>query len=85
MLYYFSGDGDFRRLLEAVQRRGLRATVISSNRTKPSMIADELRRQADQYVDLENMRGLFGKPASNKSGHEPMDTAYDEQLETPMV
>ncbi|WP_262695534.1 LabA-like NYN domain-containing protein [Kordiimonas aquimaris] len=81
----FSGDGDFRRLLEAVQRRGLRATVISSNRTKPSMIADELRRQADQFVDLENMRDLFGRPVSHQDDDAPMDAGYEEHLETQMV
>ena len=68
----FSGDGDFRRLLEAVQRRGVRVTVVSSNRTKPSMIADELRRQADQYLDLEKLRDLFGRASTNGSNHEEM-------------
>lgn len=58
----FSGDGDFRRLLEAIQRKGVRVTVISSNATQPSMVADELRRQADQYVDLDNIRTLFARP-----------------------
>jgi len=48
----FSGDGDFRRLVEAVQRRGVRVTVISTIRSQPPMIADELRRQADIFVDL---------------------------------
>ena len=48
----FSGDGDFRPVVEALQRRGLRVTVVSSIKTAPSMIADELRRQADHFVDL---------------------------------
>ena len=48
----FSGDGDLRRLVEAVQRRGVRVTVISTIRTQPAMIADELRRQADDFIDL---------------------------------
>jgi len=48
----FSGDGDFRRLVEAVQRKGVRVTVVSTVRSQPSMIADELRRQADAFVDL---------------------------------
>lgn len=48
----FSGDGDFRRLVEAVQRKGIRVTVISTISTTPPMIADELRRQADQFIDL---------------------------------
>lgn len=75
----FSGDGDFRRLLEAMQRRGTRVTVISSNSTHPSMIADELRRQADQFIDLEKLREVFGRPVSAGNGNEdPLDTAYEE-------
>ena len=48
----FSGDGDFRRLIEVVQRRGVRATVVSTLRTQPPMVSDELRRQADTFVEL---------------------------------
>ncbi len=48
----FSGDGDFRRLVEAVQRKGVRVTVVSTVRSQPSMVADELRRQADAFMDL---------------------------------
>ena len=48
----FSGDGDFRPLVEAVQRRGVRVTVISTLSSQSSMIADELRRQADVFTDL---------------------------------
>lgn len=82
----FSGDGDFRRLLEAVQRRGVRATVVSSNRTQPSMIADELRRQADQFLDLENMRDIFGRPTSRDSNaEEPIDAAFEGHLETRLM
>ena len=51
----FSGDGDLRRLVESVQRRGLRVTVVSTIRTQPAMIADELRRQADAFVDLADL------------------------------
>jgi uncharacterized LabA/DUF88 family protein len=47
-----SGDGDFRALVEAVQRRGVRVTVISTYRSGPGFIADELRRQADLYLEL---------------------------------
>jgi uncharacterized LabA/DUF88 family protein len=52
----FSGDGDFRRLVEAVQRRGVRVTVVSTVRSQPSMVADELRRQADVFVDLTDLQ-----------------------------
>ena len=80
----FSGDGDFRRLLEAVQRKGLRATVVSSNSTQPSMIADELRRQADQYVNLEDLRGIIGRKGGMQRHDEPsipVDAGFEEQME----
>jgi len=48
----FSGDGDFRRLIESVQRRGRRVSVVSTMRSQPPMVADELRRQADTFVEL---------------------------------
>lgn len=57
----FSGDGSFRRLIEAVQQMGVRVTVVSSNSTQPSMVADELRRQADHFVDLDDLRDLFAR------------------------
>jgi uncharacterized LabA/DUF88 family protein len=64
----FSGDGDFRPLVEAVQRRGVRVTVISTISSQPPMIADELRRQADVFTDLVELqsslaRDPFGRPA----------------------
>ena len=52
----FSGDGDFRRVVEVVQRKGVKVTVVSSNYTNPPMIADELRRQADVFIDLKEVR-----------------------------
>ena len=52
----FSGDGDFRRLVESLQRGGVRVTVVSTIRSQPSMVADELRRQADIFVDLYDMK-----------------------------
>ena len=54
-IYLFSGDGDFRRLVEAVQRKGVRVTAVSSIATNPSMIADELRRQADEFIELADL------------------------------
>lgn len=62
----FSGDGDFRRLVDALQRKGKRVTVVSTMRSQPPMIADELRRQADQYVDLESMRDTIGRSHTDR-------------------
>jgi uncharacterized LabA/DUF88 family protein len=50
-----AGDGDLRRMLEAAQQQGLRVSVLSTIRTQPAMIADELRRQADQFIDLADL------------------------------
>jgi len=55
----FSGDSDFRRLVEAVQRKGVRVSVVSSIRTSPPMVADELRRQADQFLELADIAPEF--------------------------
>ena len=55
----FSGDGDFRRLVEAVQRKGVRVTVVSSVKTTPPMVADELRRQADHFLDLDELAPMI--------------------------
>ncbi len=55
----FSGDSDFRRLVEAVQRQGVRVSVVSTVRSNPPMIADELRRQADQFLELAEIGSGF--------------------------
>src|SRR5258708_1201575 len=49
----FSGDGDFRRLVEAVQRRGVRVSVVSTIRSSPPMASHDLRRQADRLIALQ--------------------------------
>jgi uncharacterized LabA/DUF88 family protein len=63
----FSGDGDFRSLVEAVQRKGRKVTVISTLSSQPPMIADELRRQADHFVDLAQMRDKVGRDPSERA------------------
>jgi uncharacterized LabA/DUF88 family protein len=62
----FSGDGDFRSLVEAMQRRGVRVTVISTISSQPPMIADELRRQADVFTDLVELRSKIGRDPSER-------------------
>jgi uncharacterized LabA/DUF88 family protein len=58
----FSGDGDFRPLVESLQRQGVRVSVVSTVRSQPPMIADELRRQADNFVELDELRDVIGRP-----------------------
>jgi len=55
-LVLFSGDGDFRSLVETIQRRGVRVTVVSTISTQRAMIADELRRQADVFLELRELQ-----------------------------
>jgi len=57
----FSGDGDFRAVVKAVQDAGTRVTVVSSMKSKPPMLADELRRQADNLIDLVDMEQMIGR------------------------
>ena len=58
----FSGDGDFRPLVESLQRQGVRVSVVSTIRSQPPMIADELRRQADNFIELEELKEVVGRP-----------------------
>jgi uncharacterized LabA/DUF88 family protein len=62
----FSGDGNFRSLVEAVQRRGVRVTVVSTISSHPPMIADELRRQADVFTDLVELQSKLGRDPSER-------------------
>lgn len=65
----FSGDGDFRRLVEAVQSKGKRVTVVSTIRTSPPMVADELRRQADAFIELMDLGQHIGRsPQTPREG-----------------
>jgi len=63
----FSGDGDFRSLVEAVQRKGVRVTVISTVTTQPPMVADELRRQADVFTDIVTLRNKIGRDPGERA------------------
>lgn len=58
----FSGDGDFRPLVESLQRQGVRVSVVSTIRSSPPMISDELRRQADNFIELEELKDVIGRP-----------------------
>ena len=81
----FSGDGDFRRLVEAVQRKGVRVTVVSTVRSQPSMIADELRRQGDLFVDLvdlqEQIERALPPDHPRARGRPPVEEPYADEEE----
>jgi uncharacterized LabA/DUF88 family protein len=63
----FSGDGDFRSLVEAVQRKGVRVSVVSTVTTQPPMVADELRRQADEFIDLIQLTQRIGRDPGERA------------------
>ncbi len=81
----FSGDGDFRRLVEAVQRKGVRVTVVSTIASNPPMVADELRRQADQFIELQDLAPHIARTQTARENDrdgggtdEPLDPAAAE-------
>jgi uncharacterized LabA/DUF88 family protein len=78
----FSGDGDFRSLVEAVQARGRRVTVVSTLATRPAMVADDLRRQADQFIDIMELKPEIGRdPAEREPRRERPTVESGEDLE----
>ena len=78
----FSGDGDFRRLVEAVQRKGVRVSVVSTVRSQPPMVADELRRQADYFMELQDLQPDIARIRDRDDGdqHEDEDEDEDDQM-----
>ena len=75
----FSGDGDFRCLVEATQRKGVRVSVVSTVRSSPPMVADELRRQADNFIELQDIANEISR------AHPPRDTGEDLGQEVDMA
>jgi len=80
----FSGDGDFRRLVEAVQRKGVRVSVVSTIESQPPMIADELRRQADTFIELSDIQKEIqrrgGPRRVPEHDEQPLDDYEDDAL-----
>ncbi len=74
----FSGDGDFRRLVEAVQRKGVRVTVVSTVRSQPSMVADELRRQADTFIDLLDLQEQIERELPRDHPRSRIESDYED-------
>lgn len=66
-MWLFSGDGDFCSLVAAVQRKGVRVSVVSTITTRPSMVADELRRQADEVIDLADLADRIGRDPNERA------------------
>lgn len=77
----FSGDGDFRRLIEAVQRKGVRVSVVSTIQSTPPMVADELRRQADNFIDLQSLIPAIGRDGVRGGGTAPRSGGFNDDFE----
>ena len=73
----FSGDGDFRRLIEAVQREAVRVSVVSTLRSSPPMVADELRRQADTFIELQDLASQIARAPRQTEGRIPTPARPD--------
>ena len=67
----FSGDGDFRTLVEALQRRGRKVSIVSTMASQPPMISDDLRRQADNFIDLMSLKSELGREPSERPARRP--------------
>jgi uncharacterized LabA/DUF88 family protein len=76
----FSGDSGYRRLIEAVQRRGARVTVVSTTASNTASVADELRRQADRFLDVRELRGEIARERSGQSARRD-DDEYDDEYD----
>ncbi len=77
----FSGDGDFRRLIEAVQRKGLRVTVVSTIKSSPPMVADELRRQADHFLDLSTLVEEIARAGGQSNDYQDDEDLEEEEIQ----
>jgi uncharacterized LabA/DUF88 family protein len=74
----FSGDGDFRTLVEALQRRGRKVSIVSTMASQPPMISDDLRRQADNFIDLMSLKGELGREPSERPPRRPEPATADD-------
>lgn len=77
----FTGNGDFRRAVEAVQIKGVRVTVCSSMKSQPAMASDELRRQADLFIDVADLEKLIGRQAGAGGGGRKPVSAYQDEYD----
>lgn len=75
----FSGDGQYLALVEALQKKGVKVTVVSSLKTTPSMVSDDLRRTADHFLDLADLTDRLGRdPSERPPRRERQDEGYDD-------
>ena len=77
----FSGNGDFKRAIEAIQAEGGRVTAVSTVKSSPPMASDELRRQADTFVDLADLEKIIGRSGGNAKRSRTEETDFDDEYD----
>ncbi len=80
-LLLFSGDGELAYAVEAVQRRGCRVTVVSSVKPEAMTVSDDLRRVADRFVDLADVKDIIFKRDITRLASDSMSSA--SRMESP--
>ncbi len=80
-LFLFSGDGDFLPVIDALRRRGIRTSVVSTIKSNPPIASDDLRRAADNFIDLADLSTLIGRPPRERAGADERgpEHAFDEE------
>ncbi len=76
----FSGDGDFRTLVDALQRRGRKVSIVSTMASQPPMISDDLRRQADHFIDLMSLKADIGRDPTERPARRPEPHGAEDEL-----
>lgn len=76
----FSGDGDFRCVVEAAQRKGVRVSVVSTVKSSPPMVADELRRQADNFIELQDIADQIARIHTPREEPGSEDEADEDEI-----
>jgi uncharacterized LabA/DUF88 family protein len=77
--FLFSGDGDFVAAIEAAQRKGMRVSVVSTIKSNPPMASDDIRRAADNFIDLTDLANLIGRPPKDRASEARHDYADEDE------
>lgn len=80
-IVFFTGDGDFRYLVEDIQRKGVKVTIFSSIITNTAMIADNLRKQCDEFIELDSWKDRIRKPITHYAIDADEEEVTNEEVE----
>jgi len=57
-----AGSGDLSHLVQNLRTKGVRVTIVSTLRGPSSMVSDNLRRLADNFIELGSLADSICKP-----------------------